>query len=60
MIVKFSSWKACALVYKNRKSLVDQKIYLDLTTRRFTLLKLAVTRVKDNSKVFPTVIVACV
>ena len=50
MIVKFSSWRARALVYKNRKSLVDQKIYLDLTTR-FTLLKLAVTRVKDNSKV---------
>ena len=51
MIVKFSSWRARALVYKNKKSLLDLKIYLDLTTRRFTLLKLAVTRVKDNSKV---------
>ena len=51
MIVKFSSWRERALVYKNRKSLADQKIYLDLTTRRFTLLKLAVMKVKDNSKV---------
>ena len=41
MIVKFRSWKDRVLFYKNRKKLRSKKVRLDLTKRRFSLLKMA-------------------
>lgn len=49
MIVKFISWSARTKIYKNRKSLVNHRIYLDLTKRRFDLLKLAQVKVQGNN-----------
>ena len=47
MIVKFKSWDIRTQVYKGRKALNDRKIFIDLTKRRFSLLKKANEKVKD-------------
>ena len=51
MIVKFKSWHARTLVYKGRKSLDTNKIFLDLTKRRFGLKMLAIEKVQGNQLV---------
>ena len=51
IIVKFKAWQTRTSIYKGRRSLVDNKIFLDLTKRRFNLKKLAVERVQDNDMV---------
>lgn len=51
MIVRLNSWTARSLVYKNRKTLGNYRVYMDLTKRRFDLKNLAIERVKDNNKV---------
>ena len=47
MIVKFKSWDTRASVYKKRKNLKDQKIFVNLTKRRMDLKKLANEKIKD-------------
>ena len=51
LIVKFTSWRARTLVYKKRKKKDKVRFYLDLTKRRFKLLKDAGELVKDNEEV---------
>ena len=47
MIVGFSTWKTRTFVYKNRKSLKDHRVSLDLTGRRVNLRNLANLRIKS-------------
>ena len=47
MIVKFKDWNTRANVYKKRRSLNDNKVFVDLTRRRFSLKKAAIDKVKD-------------
>ena len=47
MIVKFRYWDTRASVYKKRKNLKDQKIFVDLTKRRMELRKMANEKIKD-------------
>ena len=51
MIVRFTSWRARTLVYKNRKKNNDCRYYVDLTQRRVQLKKKAIKLTKDNEKV---------
>ena len=51
MIVKFLSWRVRTQVYKNRKSLENNRLYLDLTKRRLDLLNVANEKVKDYEMV---------
>ena len=47
MIIKFKSWDTRSMVYQERKSLRGNKIFLDLTKRRFALKKVAIEKVQD-------------
>ena len=47
MIVKFKDWESRASVYKNRKLLTGNKIFVDLTKRRLSLKKEAMEKVKN-------------
>ena len=47
MIVKFKDWNTRANVYKNRRSLNDNKEFVDLTKRRFSLKMAAINKVRD-------------
>ena len=51
MIIKFKSWDVRTNVYKGRKSLKENKIFLDLTKRRLDLKNLAIEKVKGNQQV---------
>jgi uncharacterized coiled-coil DUF342 family protein len=51
MIVKFLSWRVREKVYKNRKLLENNRLYLDLTKRRLDLLNFAIDKVKDYEMV---------
>ena len=47
VIVRFTTWYHRTLLNRNRKTLRDAKIYLDLTKPKFKLLKLSQEKVKD-------------
>ena len=51
MIVKFKYWNTRSMVYKRRKDLEDNRIYLDLTKRRLDLKNLVNDRISNNDKV---------
>ena len=51
MIVKFKSWDIRTQIYKARKKLTDRKIFIDLTKRRFALMKLATEKIQSNDNI---------
>ena len=51
MIVRFTSWHARTVVYRNRIKRGEVRFYTDLTKRRFLLKKHAIEHVKGNDKV---------
>ena len=51
MIVKFTTWRHRTELYRARKKVAGKKIYLDLTSKRFQLLKRCQTKVKDDARV---------
>ena len=51
MIVKFKYWNTREMVYKGRKQLEYNNLFLDLTKRRLDLKKLAIDKVKKIEKV---------
>ena len=51
VIVRFTTWHHRTLLYKNKKNLSQVKIYLDLTSLKFTLLKCCQAKVRGNRNV---------
>lgn len=51
MIVKFKSWEDRVLFYRNRKKLRSKKVKLDLTKRRYGLLKTAKSEARSTSSI---------
>lgn len=51
MIVKFTTWRVRTYVYKKRKKSGKTRFYLDLTRRRFNLLKESQELTDQNDKV---------
>ena len=51
MIVKFKCWDIRTQIYKGRKALKDRKIFIDLTKRKFALLKIANEKANNNDNI---------
>ena len=51
LIVRFTSWRARTVVYRNRPKVGDTRYYVDLTKRRFLLKQKANDKVNGNAKV---------
>ena len=51
MIVKFTTWYHRTLLYRNRKTLKNTRVYLDLTRDRFKLLKKAQAKYENDARV---------
>ena len=51
MIVKFKYWRTRESIYKGRKDLKDNKVFVDLTKRRLDLRNLAIEKTKTNDEI---------